>query len=1212
MNTRSSAIYLFFILIFTNVNSQVQNNTSSHLPEKPNIIFIMMDDFDILDMTKYKELFNQSYQPDYEINTPNLDSFFNQALKFTNYHTNGANCSPTRGSLLTGLYPSDLGFYRAVSKNSERGIPENYKLISELLNSNGYTTATVGKWNVGYKGDSLIKPNIFKAYERGFNYSFCSVGCYIDPNLIDKKNKLLSKQNSWVGYGGSYSRFQLEHTNKQQSNLLYSTIGNPNSATNNLDENQYITKINTDKAIAFIEKQKASKSSKPYFLNLWYWLPHGPVHVPLGITENNQLKPNYSKYHLRSNFPVALGTDSKNEIHQVKLSSCDVNTTTTQKAHNLSCNTRLGEYAAMITRLDAAIGRVLDAVKNQPNTLIIITSDNGGANSEHVLRDDSKPNTSSDQSINLGVDPTLVFKGSKNDLYERALRVPLMMRWLGQNNQDLLKNNTVEELVLSREFYPTLTYAAGLMLSDSYVYGNNFFDLLQQNKTSKSYANNSRKEWLVSQNKPVFYENNAGNQPRLVAIDATQYPSCQPQNKDQEEINYAVQNNDWKLVYTTSQWENTKFSSCLPEKTELFKVHANEEGLFEKQNFADKFEHVINYLKLLRQRWQHSIGQIQIDKPYTKSLVNNTIKLPNTGQINISDGHFTFATFVKGTACQSNQSAVIAEKSGSWKLYIKENHLSLDVNVAKAGDPTKRSSVMKLSAQHTAFNCETEQHVGFTVLGGRTSGPLVKLYLNGKLVDAMVTTTTKTIIKTEPNILKPRTRHHVIDFKTPYIVINQSDLIIGNNAPTHFIESIYMPVMYVNPLSNNEMNLLSKSLRFERHFSQFNKVEKIKLNQDTQYSNPRLHFNNLSNNENFTASLTNKSSWKDSPLFGFSADIELADEYSNKQAVIAHQQNAKSSWVLSVKQNKTEAPLLILTIQTEPLDSVTTKCNAITLSGEFQKHITNKQMQTGFMIKNNNVNLFINNVPVSYASIKPDCKLVYNKKVNLGNLSTNAVNRKDFQKFTGFIDNLQILPHSLYSIDAQNSMLSGEVISFKENNKGAIIKLKAETNNHSTTVINPFIYTSTLNIFNKPDQEPIHIAQQSDNEAGGWKLTAVKDTENNSNGLNLELSISNMKAMCEQTFNFNHFKIAPFEEHHLGIVFNQYQLDLYLDSQKVQTATINPKCMPQHFNGDINLSTANSNNSFTGYMYVPKIWHNETSEAMIKWSAVYLDKFMYH
>ncbi|MDZ7783052.1 MAG: sulfatase-like hydrolase/transferase [Halioglobus sp.] len=94
-----------------------------------------------------------------------------------------------------------------------------------------------------------------------------------------------------------------------------------------------------------------------------------------------------------------------------------------------------GAYTALVTQLDDAVGRLLEAVDTE-NTLVIFVSDNGGTNRQ---RDNNYP-----------------FHGRKNETYEGAYRTPLIMRWTGR----LPERKMIDDIVMNVDIYPTVLAAA--------------------------------------------------------------------------------------------------------------------------------------------------------------------------------------------------------------------------------------------------------------------------------------------------------------------------------------------------------------------------------------------------------------------------------------------------------------------------------------------------------------------------------------------------------------------------------------------------------------------------------------------------------------------------------------------------------------------------------------------------------------------------------
>ncbi len=112
---------------------------------KPNIVVIMADDLGYGDLSCYG---NKT------INTPHLDALAEQGLKFTDYHANGAVCTPTRAALLTGRYQQRCGMEGVIYARGETrqtGMAPEDITFADVLKSAGYRTAVCGKWHLGYR-----------------------------------------------------------------------------------------------------------------------------------------------------------------------------------------------------------------------------------------------------------------------------------------------------------------------------------------------------------------------------------------------------------------------------------------------------------------------------------------------------------------------------------------------------------------------------------------------------------------------------------------------------------------------------------------------------------------------------------------------------------------------------------------------------------------------------------------------------------------------------------------------------------------------------------------------------------------------------------------------------------------------------------------------------------------------------------------------------
>lgn len=112
---------------------------------RPNVIFILADDLGWGDLSCYG-------RPDYR--TPNLDALARQGTRFTNAYSASCVCTPTRVAFHTGRYPARLpiGLEEPLRGNNDRvGLEPDHPTLASLLRQNGYDTALVGKWHLGFR-----------------------------------------------------------------------------------------------------------------------------------------------------------------------------------------------------------------------------------------------------------------------------------------------------------------------------------------------------------------------------------------------------------------------------------------------------------------------------------------------------------------------------------------------------------------------------------------------------------------------------------------------------------------------------------------------------------------------------------------------------------------------------------------------------------------------------------------------------------------------------------------------------------------------------------------------------------------------------------------------------------------------------------------------------------------------------------------------------
>lgn len=124
---------------------------------KPNIIIILADDLGYGDVGCYGAT---------KIKTPNIDRLALEGRKFTDAHAPASVCSPSRYGLLSGRYP-----WRLHQKNNDYHLEQDRMNIASMLKTQGYRSAAIGKWHLGYSKDWNQLP-ITGPLEVGFDYHF--------------------------------------------------------------------------------------------------------------------------------------------------------------------------------------------------------------------------------------------------------------------------------------------------------------------------------------------------------------------------------------------------------------------------------------------------------------------------------------------------------------------------------------------------------------------------------------------------------------------------------------------------------------------------------------------------------------------------------------------------------------------------------------------------------------------------------------------------------------------------------------------------------------------------------------------------------------------------------------------------------------------------------------------------------------------------------
>eukprot|EP01031_Cornospumella_fuschlensis_P033903 gene33903-41025_t len=368
--------------------------------KQPNIILILADDLGHNDLSGGAG-----------VATPHIDSIKHNGVEFLQSYAAQATCAPSRAALLTGRRPTSIGFeftptpkffgkmigdmsklnkgghpslfraekFRECPEMDELFLPHEVPLLPEMLRDLCYRNFFLGKWDSGFRSPHT-------PIDRGYDESLAFlVGA--------------------VPYAAPGSQDIVSATN-QSLDFLLLRLTNFHVAHNNgprFRPDRYMTDYLSDQAVELIRalqhtsRAEGDEAHSPFFMTLAYNAPHNPFQA------------------LKSDFDP-LG-------------------------HIASHHLRV--YAAMIAALDRGVGKVLAALREAgpsvyDNTLVIFTSDNGGASylkSDHV---------------------NAPFRGFKASFFEGGIRVPLLWQWPAR----LSARTVVDKPVISMDIVASILDAA--------------------------------------------------------------------------------------------------------------------------------------------------------------------------------------------------------------------------------------------------------------------------------------------------------------------------------------------------------------------------------------------------------------------------------------------------------------------------------------------------------------------------------------------------------------------------------------------------------------------------------------------------------------------------------------------------------------------------------------------------------------------------------
>lgn len=410
-------------------------------PQTPNFLVVLADDMGFSDAACYGG----------EIETPNLDRLAAKGLRFTQAYST-ARCGPSRSCLLAGYYAQQT----ACDIMTRGNVPNYTRFIPEYLKPLGYRSYHSGKWHFRF---------VSGAKGLGFDHSY---------TLMDEDRYFTPRS------------------------LLLD--GQPLPAPK-VEDRYYTTTAFSDYAVRFLEEHARDHAAAPFFLYLAPHSPHFPLHAPAA---------DIARYKDR----FADGWDAMRKrkwqrMRSMGLVNCDLaplernvrprwNTPDAQLFEKIGRGevtravpweslhpeqkslqrTKMAIHAAMITRMDLEIGRVLDQITGMGaanNTVVIFVSDNG-ASSEQIIRGDghdpSAPPGAWNSYLSLGPGwssaSNAPLRLHKSWLQEGGISSPMIVHWpAGIREQNAIRHNPCHLI----DVLPTLVDLAGGRTTDGAVSG---------------------------------------------------------------------------------------------------------------------------------------------------------------------------------------------------------------------------------------------------------------------------------------------------------------------------------------------------------------------------------------------------------------------------------------------------------------------------------------------------------------------------------------------------------------------------------------------------------------------------------------------------------------------------------------------------------------------------------------------------------------------
>ncbi|MCA9136838.1 MAG: arylsulfatase [Planctomycetales bacterium] len=370
--------------------------------DRPNVVIMLMDDLGYGDLSCYGAS---------KVKTPNIDRLAAEGRRFTDAHSPASVCTPSRYNLLTGRYAwRTWNGSSTVWANDPLLIDPDRFTLADLFRSQGYSTACLGKWHLGFGDrnqpgwDDILGPDYNRPLKPGPNdvgfdyfWGFPHVSQF--PHIIIENDRVQNLDPNQPLRITPYKRpgFEKDYLRRPRSGLA-AALGQ-SGPDETFYQHEDLSDMLTTRAVDWIDNYS---TDQPFFL----YFAHRNIHSPL--------------------IP----------------------------ARRFNGTSEIGPRGDFIAEMDWSVGQVVDALHRKQvlsDTLIILTSDNGGVLEYRPI----------DYPEDHGHRINGELRGQKTTVYEGGHRVPFIARWPGK----IAAGSTNDQMVALTDMLATFADYFGVELS---------------------------------------------------------------------------------------------------------------------------------------------------------------------------------------------------------------------------------------------------------------------------------------------------------------------------------------------------------------------------------------------------------------------------------------------------------------------------------------------------------------------------------------------------------------------------------------------------------------------------------------------------------------------------------------------------------------------------------------------------------------------------